>query len=84
MGKYYSGADSADEPKGPRGCGGLDGAYVNDVIGEGCWAITGYPVTIGDTMDCIQSGFEICNFNFRVDATMNPVATVKSLEGPVL
>ena len=49
MGKYFGGDADVFAAMGPVGCDGLPGAYANDIVGKGCWAVTGKPVIIGDT-----------------------------------
>lgn len=83
MGKYFSGRRDAAGSKGGRGCGGLPGGYINDVIGKGCWAVVGQTIIIGGSTMSIQAGFECCNFNFRTDTTSSPVPIRASLPGPV-
>jgi hypothetical protein len=79
MGKYFGGKASASAPKGPLGCGGLSSGHVNDVIGQGCWKVSGQTVIISDTYMSIQAGFECCNYNFRTDTTTSPVPNRLSL-----
>ncbi len=70
MGRYWSPPRTGPEaPLFPRGCRDLPGGYVNDVVGMGCWAITGQTITIGDTADSVMKGMECCNWNFRVEST---------------
>ena len=82
MGKYFSGKGSASAPIGGRGCGNLSSGHINDVIGQGCWKVSGEKVIISDSWMSIQAGFECCNFNFRVDGTSSPVPLIASLPGP--
>ena len=57
-------------PKDSPGEGGeMPGGYINDVIGEGCWAAHAKPVPIGDTRASVHEGFEYCNFYFKVAST---------------
>jgi hypothetical protein len=84
MGKYMSGGEKIGAPLGNRGCGNLQGAYVNDEIGKGCWAITGYKIPMGDRYASIQAAAEICNFNFRAEGTCSPVPAQVALEGPIM
>ena len=69
MGKYFSDTEVSDGTLGPLGCMGLPGLYANDIVGQGCWAVTGAPVIINDTYMSVMAGFEMINFNFRVDGT---------------
>ena len=84
MGKYFSGSGSASAPKGGRGCGDLQSGHINDVIGMGCWKTSGEKVIIADIWMSIHAGFEVCNFNFRVDGTKSPVPMFASLPGPAV
>lgn len=81
MGKYLGSNEIASATIGPLGCAGLPGMYANDVVGKGCWAVSGEKVPIGDTYASIHAGFEIINFNFRVDGTSPSVPTQNSLPG---
>jgi hypothetical protein len=83
VGKYFGGDADVFAVMGPVGCDGLPGAYANDIVGRGCWAVTGKPVIIGDTYMSVQAGFECTNFNFRVDGTCSPVPSQGGLPGPV-
>jgi hypothetical protein len=82
MGKYFADTEIGDGALGPVGCTGLPGAYANDIVGEGCWAVTGQPIIIGDTFFSIQAGFECTNFNFRIDGTQPAVPFQGNLPGP--
>lgn len=82
MGKYFSGSGSAGAPKGGPGCGDQSSGHVNDIIGKGCWKVSGQPVIIGDTYMSVHAGFECCNFNFRTDTTSSPVPMLAALPGP--
>ena len=76
MGKYFSVTGKAAAPIMSRGCGNLeDGAYANDTIGEGCWALHGSPIIIGSSFASYQAGFEKINSLFKVDSTQNPLPT---------
>ena len=79
MGKYFSGAEFASAPIGPRGCKDLPGGYVNDVIYGMCWAVSGQTIKIGPTEFTIMQGFECTNFNFRVEGTQPPAPNKASL-----
>ena len=81
-GKYFSGSGYAFGLLQPRGCGGLGAGYINDVIAQMCWAVSGEKVLIQDETHSIHAGFEVCNFNFRTDTTANPVPHKLSLPGP--
>lgn len=84
MGRYFSvSPDDTFGPIGPRGCAGLPGGYVNDVIAQMCWAVTGQTIEIGDTAFSNQQGYECCNFNFRVDGSCCPAPFQGSLAGPI-
>ena len=82
MGKYYGGSGSASAPIGGRGCGGSGSGYINDIIGNRCWLVTGRAIIIGDRAFSVQAGFEMCNLNFKVDSTSSPVPTSANLPGP--
>jgi hypothetical protein len=81
MGKYASGDGSAFAALGPIGCDRLPGMYANDIVGKGCWAVTGKTIPIGSSYASIQAGFELINFNFRVDGTAGAVPSQISLPG---
>ena len=84
MGKYFTGRGAAAAPIGSRGCGNLSSGHINDVIGMGCWKTSGEKVIIAATWMSIHAGFEVCNFNFRVDGTKSPVPMLASLPGPAV
>ena len=56
MGKYFSDTEVSDGTLGPLGCMGLPGLYANDIVGQGCWAVTGAPVIINDTYMSVMAG----------------------------
>ena len=84
MAKYVSKPKFAAAPIMTRGCGDLeDGAYANDTIGKGCWAIVGTKIIIEDTSRSYMGGFEEINAMFKVDATQNPLPCCANLNAPV-
>jgi hypothetical protein len=83
-GSYINGEEDAVAPLMSRGCLGSPGGYINDLIGKGCWGVTGAPIIIGDTSMSVQYGFEMCNFNFRVFTTFPAVANQTDLSGPIV
>ncbi len=80
--KYYQ-----NEKEGPvgtimsPGCKDLPGGYANDIIGQGCWAITGQAIIIGDTGDSVHQAADCCNFNFRAEGEQPCVPNVYFLPG---
>lgn len=81
-GKYFSGSGFASGLLQPRGCGGLGAGFVNDVIAQKCWAVSGQKVLISDIEHSIHAGFEVCNYNFRADTTAAPIPHRRALPGP--
>lgn len=66
-------------------CKGLakeKGAVAWDEHAQACWNVFGREVIIGPDEYDIQEGFEMVNFNFKVNGNKPPVPTQDSLPGP--
>lgn len=48
-----------------------------------CQGVQGLRITIGDTAESIQGGFDMVNFNFHCNGSQPRVASVFNLEGPI-
>lgn len=57
-------------------------AYVGS--DKKCQGVQGLRIIIGDTMDSIHSGFEMCNFNFHCNGTQGSVSVSYAMNGPML
>ena len=59
------------------------GAFAWDPVLFICEPVFGKVVPIGSDEASIQEGFEIVNFNFRINGSQPPVPTPAGLPGPV-
>ena len=82
--KYYDASgDSVYGIIGSRGCAGAgEGAYVNDTLGSGCWAMHGVAIIIGDTIESYMAGFEKINWMYRAEATQPALPCCYNLNAP--
>lgn len=58
------------------------GAFTWDPWALTCEPLFGKVIPIGPDYASIQEGFELVNFNFRVNGTQPPVPTPSGLPGP--
>lgn len=82
-GKYFSGPDFAAAPIMGPGCGNLSSGHINDTVGEGCWKVSGLPIIISERWMPNMAGFEVANFNYRVDSTLPPIPYRLGINGAI-
>lgn len=82
MGKFIDGGISPDSfGPGPVVCPAGQATAWDEWTGA-CFKIYGLGITIGDTADSDQGGFEIFNANIHMDGTQRALVSNYQLEGP--
>jgi hypothetical protein len=74
--KYISITSNVTAGISGRGCGQFkDAAYINDTNGQGCWAVKGKIIPMGDLRVSTHEAHEYINAMFKVDSTRVPLPT---------
>lgn len=75
--KYLGEVSNATAGISGRGCGQFkDAAYINDTNGQGCWAVKGKIIPIGNLRVSTHEAHEYINAMFKVDSTRVPLPTL--------
>ena len=81
--KYYNAADSKGALIGSPGCGDLapSGGWINDINSNGCWAVNGPTIPIGQSFASVQAAWEIVNAAFSSVSMQPAIANYIDLPG---